>query len=268
MSGLAGLKRVPHKGTLFALWVVLFFSGAWSPRAGAQLCLSFQADEWVKVSYVYDGDTVRLSDGRKVRLIGINTPETGHDGHVSEPLGEAARQALQGLLAGQSQVALRYEEDRHDQYGRLLAHLYLADQRNVQVLLLEQGLAAAVAVAPNFANLECYFAAEARANGAGIWQQRRFSAYESGHLPREARGFYIVQGVVERIGESRQALWLNLPNSVAVRIDNRALPRFTPVFDPNQLQGKKIRVRGWLSEWRGGLQMRVDHLAALQRLDE
>ena len=267
MSGLAGLKGVPRKGAPFSLWAVLFLFGLVS-GVEAQPCLPFQVDEWAEVSYVYDGDTVRLSDGRKVRLIGINTPEIGHDGQVSEPLGDAARQALQGLLVGQPQVALRYEEDRRDRYGRLLAHLYLLDQRNVQELLLERGLAAAVAVAPNFANLECYFAAEARANGAGIWQQRRFSAYESGRLPREARGFYIVQGVVERIGESRQALWLNLPNRVVVRVDKRLLPWFTSEFDPGQLQGSNIRVRGWLSEWRGSLQMRVDHPVVLQRLDE
>ena len=138
MSGLAGLKGVPRKGAPFSLWAVLFLFGLVS-GVEAQPCLPFQVDEWAEVSYVYDGDTVRLSDGRKVRLIGINTPEIGHDGQVSEPLGDAARQALQGLLVGQPQVALRYEEDRRDRYGRLLAHLYLLDQRNVQELLLSGG---------------------------------------------------------------------------------------------------------------------------------
>jgi endonuclease YncB( thermonuclease family) len=222
------------------------------------------------VSHVYDGDTVRLTDGRKVRLIGINTPEIGHGGAPSDPLGEEARRALQKLLAGQERIALRYDSEREDHYGRVLAHLYLADRRSVQERMLEQGLAAAVAIAPNLANLDCYLAAEARAKGRGIWQQQRFSAYESDRLPRTARGFYIVQGTVGRIGESRKSLWLNFSDKgggkVAVRIDKGDLPYFERLLDPKQLRGKKIRVRGWLSEWRGELQMRIYHPAALQRL--
>lgn len=270
MSGFTVLKGVPRKGALFAFWGVLLF-GALLFRAEAQPCLPFQADEWVGVSYVYDGDTVRLGDGRKVRLIGINAPEVGHDGSTSEPLGDAARQALQGLLMGQARIALRYEGERRDRYGRLLAHLYLSDQRTIQERLLEQGLAAAVAIAPNVANLDCYLAAEARAGGRGIWRQRRFKAYDVDDLPADARGFYLVQGQVAHIGEDRQALWLKLANGgrgqVVVRIDNRELSRFAPVFDLRQLQGRKIGVRGWLSEGGGGSLMRIYHPAALQLID-
>ena len=268
MYRLAGLKRAPHKGALFVFWSLLLLPLA----AAADPCLPFHADEWVHVAHVYDGDTVRLDDGRKVRFIGINTPEIGHDGEPSEPQGEEARQALQQLLQGQSRIALHYGKEREDRYGRLLAHLYLADQRSVQEYLLEQGVAAAVAITPNVANLECYLAAEKRADGKGMLQQPRFQPIETDKLPRQARGFYTIQGRIVRIGESRKALWLNFTtrgaNKVAVKIDKEDLPYFQSLLDPKQLRGKKIRARGWISEWKGELQMRIYHPAMLQFLDQ
>lgn len=267
MSGLTGLKRAPLKGALF-VFRVLLLCWALLPPAEAGHCFPFRADEWVRVSQVYDGDTVRLSDGRRVRFIGINAPEIGHGGTPSEPLAEAARQSLRQLLAGGERIALRYGAERQDHYGRLLAHLYLADRSSVQERLLEQGLVAAVAIAPNSAAIDCYQAAEARAQGRGIWQQRRFQPYEIDDLPSEARGFYIIQGRIERIGESRDALWLNFKGArrVALRIGKRWLPSFNAAFDPRALRGEKIRVRGWLSERHGELQMQLSHPSMVQRL--
>lgn len=43
-----------------------------------------------RVEHVYDGDTVRLADGRKVRLIGVNTPELGREGRADESHARAA----------------------------------------------------------------------------------------------------------------------------------------------------------------------------------
>ena len=54
--------------------------------------------EQVRVRQVVDGDTVRLVDGRSVRLIGINTPEIGRKGRSSEPYAEAAKRRLQALV--------------------------------------------------------------------------------------------------------------------------------------------------------------------------
>ena len=54
--------------------------------------------QWVAVRQVVDGDTLRLVDGRSVRLIGINAPEIGRKGRTSEPYAEAARRRLQALV--------------------------------------------------------------------------------------------------------------------------------------------------------------------------
>jgi len=50
------------------------------------------ADTWSQIKWVVDGDTVVLSDGQRVRYIGINAPELAHDDHKAEPYGEESKQ--------------------------------------------------------------------------------------------------------------------------------------------------------------------------------
>ncbi len=259
-SGL--LKRVSQKGALFAFWLLSLF---WLPLQ-AQECLPFQADEWVSVAYVYDGDTVKLKDGRKLRFIGINTPEIGYDGESSEPFAKQARQALIDLLVGNKRLALRYGQQRKDRYGRLLAHVFLADQRNVQSELLRQGLAAAVAVGGNLANIDCYLVAEQQAGADGIWSLPRFQGLATKSLSAATEGFQVIQGKVIRVGESRKSFWLNFAGKVAARIDKRDLAVFKNRLELSQLQGKTIKLRGWLYQYKGQTQLRVYHPAVIQVL--
>ena len=259
------LKRAPQKGALFAFWLV-----AWcfaSVPVSFAACLPFQADEWVEVGRVYDGDTVKLKDGRKLRLIGINTPEIGYDGEPSEPLAEAARQALVGLLADDKRLALRYGAERKDRYGRLLAHVFLPDQRNVQSVLLRQGLAASVAVGRNLANFDCYLAAERQAGQLGIWALPRFQGLATTQLAPGAKGFQVIQGKVIRVGESRKSYWLNFTGKVAARIDKHDLAAFKGRLELPTLQGKTIKLRGWLYQYKGQTQLRVYHPGIIEVLE-
>jgi endonuclease YncB( thermonuclease family) len=87
---------------------------------------------------VVDGDTVRLRDGRQVRLVQIDAPEA-----QGECYGREARQALLALLPLPSSVRLETDPalDRRDRYGRLLAYLY-RDGLNVNLALVRRGAAA------------------------------------------------------------------------------------------------------------------------------
>lgn len=257
------LERALRPGALFAFWLLCLVL---SPvRAGE--CLPFRADEWVETAHVYDGDTVRLKDGRKLRLLGINTPEIGYDGAPSEPLAQEARQALITLLDESPRLALRYEQERKDRYGRLLAHAFLPDRRNLQQLLLRRGLAASVAVAPNLANFECYLAVEREAQGRGIWQLPGYQGIETTALSAGATGFRLLRGKVVRVGESRKAHWLNLAGNVAARIDKQDLPRFAGRLDIRQLRGRTVKLRGWLYQVRGQARLNLDHPAAIEILE-
>ncbi len=255
-------QRASQTGALFAFWLSCL---AFQPLQ-AEECLAYRADEWVKVGHVYDGDTVKLKDGRKLRFIGINTPEIGYDGALSEPMAQAARRALIALVEEHAHLALRFEGKKKDRHGRLLAHVFLPDKRNLQQQLLQQGMAIAVAVAPNLANVECYLAAEHLAQGSGIWRFPRYQGVETTQLPADVTGFQVIRGKVIRIGESRHAHWLNLAGNVAVRIDKRYSDSFTGQKHPTQLQDKTIQLRGWLYDNKGQKQMRLSHPAVLEVL--
>lgn len=92
------------------------------------------------VSNVLDGDTVQLADGRRVRLLGINTPEIQHTNRAAEAGGNAAKQwLLQKIL--HRPVSLVSDVEATDKYGRTLAYVFTQDNELINQQLLEQGLA-------------------------------------------------------------------------------------------------------------------------------
>lgn len=237
-------------------------------------CAPDRIDERAEVAHVHDGDTLRLADGRSVRLIGINAPELPRRGEpgTPEPHAEAARDALRGLLAAGDEVALRYDEERIDRYGRWLAHLYLPrllpQGGSIQARLLEDGHALAIAVPPNLWNLACYRAAEgrARAAAAGIWSLPGYRPADASRLGPGADGFRIVRGRVRAVGDSRGSRWLDLEGGVSLRILKEDLAYFRD-FPFEGLAGREVLARGWLSprqDGRGGAVMRLRHPAALE----
>lgn len=89
------------------------------------------------VANVSDGDTVRLTDGRRVRLVQIDAPELETDCY-----GRAARRALIGIAPPGSGVVLERDPalDDVDRYGRALRYV-LVDGRNVNIALVTAGAA-------------------------------------------------------------------------------------------------------------------------------
>jgi len=231
-------------------------------------CPTDRVDEHTRVAYIYDGDTVKLSDGRKLRIIGIDTPEIGRDGRPSQPYAEEARQALTKLLGPNPRMGLRYGVERQDRHGRGLAHAFLPDGTNIQHRLLQEGLATSLVIPPNLWGYECYAAAErqARTRREGIWRLPRYQVVEADELPRGAHGFSIVTGRVQRVGESTGTIWLNLAPRVALRLLKDDLGYFQS-FSPRALRGRRVEARGWLQSRRGSLRMRIRHPAALRVLD-
>ncbi len=75
--------------------------------------------------YVVDGDTIRLSNGDYVRLIGMDTPETVKPGTPVQPYGPQASADLKRMLAGRSSVVLEKDVSNTDYYGRLLRFVWI-----------------------------------------------------------------------------------------------------------------------------------------------
>lgn len=90
------------------------------------------------VASVADGDTIRLTDGRRVRLAQIDTPEISE----SECFAQAARSTLLSMLPVGSRVDLRRDPrlDNVDPYGRLIRYV-VADHANVNLALVRRGAA-------------------------------------------------------------------------------------------------------------------------------
>lgn len=236
-----------------------------APAFADDTCASAPIDEYGAVTYVYDGDTVRLNDGRHVRFIGINTPEIGHHGEPSQPFAAKARDALMRLLMRHRQeLGLHYDSDRFDHYHRTLAHVYV-DGHSVEAWLLDRGLATLLIVPPNDENLACYAAAEqaARDGRRGLWRLPEYQVTPVARLSGDDDGYRIIRGRVTRIGHSARAVWVHLGNRVELRIDRRDLPYVRPL-DPDGLLDKEVVARGWLhSRGDDRLWMRVRHRAAL-----
>lgn len=253
------------------MWGAILFSLLLSPGTvlgDAPSCPADHRDERAVSAEVFDGDTLALMDGRRVRLLGINAPEMGRDGKPSEPYAEQARALLAGLAGPGKRLHLRLDTERFDRYERLLAHVFTDDGSNLQALLLGAGYATTLVVPPNEWSLDCYAAVEARARiqRAGIWSLERYRPIPAENLADSARGFRLVTGRVRRVGESRANLWLDLSRRMAVRVPKDDLAYFGDL-DPRSLAGRRLEVRGWVSKRRGQLRITVRHPAALTILD-
>ena len=115
------------------------------------------------VNRVIDGDTVVLSNNERVRLIGINTPESGRFYY------EEARDRLIELAEGKN-VTLERDVENIDIYNRLLRYIYI-NNTFVNLILVEEGYARAYPFEPNIQYKKEFYEAErtARYNKAGMW---------------------------------------------------------------------------------------------------
>lgn len=117
------------------------------------------------VDYVHDGDTLFLTDGTKVRLLAIDTPELG------DCYGDEARDYLRQLLPEGTQIYTEMDVEATDQYGRSLFFIYTEDTTMVNLQLAEQGYAEAVFIGANRLHEAEVEAAEdaAQEAGRGMW---------------------------------------------------------------------------------------------------
>ncbi|MGH9049506.1 MAG: thermonuclease family protein [Acidimicrobiia bacterium] len=119
-----------------------------------------------------DGDTLWVDDRVKVRLIGIDTPETQHPSRTVECFGEEASAFLAELLPLGTDVRLVYDVEPEDRYGRTLAYVYRAqDGLFVNAELVRDGYAQVYTAPPNVTHVERFLAlqTEARQARRGLW---------------------------------------------------------------------------------------------------
>jgi micrococcal nuclease len=171
------VKRTPrrywheHRGAAF--WLVLLSLAVWRAYSSAESAAPEQLAEGIhEVRRAVDGDTLLLASGARVRLQGVNTPETVKPNYPVEPWGPEASQFTKNFIekAGH-RVRLTFSLERKDRYDRFLAFVWDGDVM-LNEELVRAGLAHArrdyrysEAMKRRFTQAQ----EEARRAGRGIW---------------------------------------------------------------------------------------------------
>ncbi|MDB4837054.1 thermonuclease family protein [Marinomonas sp.] len=203
---------------------------------GSESCIAQGELERSQVKKVVDGDTVHLIDGRKVRLIGINTPELDHQHGRHDEYAVAAKNALQSLVG--DSVYVQKAKDGRDRYGRYLYYLFDKKRISITSQLLALGLGYRIAFPPNLSYQPCFQHSEekARDNKKGVWKA------SLAWLPKG--GFTVAPFIIEKVTRNKGGWWLETEQDVVINIP-RSLLDYWPAQKVYYLEGKKVEARGW-----------------------
>ena len=239
----------------------MLLAAAVSP-ANAEGC-AFEPQGEGRVAAVIDARTLRLDDGREIRLAGIEPVATEKSGDSSP---------LSALVAGHD-VTLRGEDDTPDRYGRQAAFVFVGGSETpVQAQLLAQGeaLASASVTAKGCAALLAAAEAAAREAKRGTWADPAAikNAESAGDISAGIGRFMVVEGKVLSVRQAGATTYLNFGRNwtrdFAVTISRRMLPAFEAAgLALKLLENKRIRVRGFV-EQRGGPRIEALHVGQIE----
>lgn len=248
------------------LWpLIAFLTVALAAPANAEL------PRTVKAMSAIDGDTLMLTDGATLRLIGIAAPKAVPTGGSDlRALAEMARKTLDTLAASQD-LNLTYAGSSRDRHGRLLAHAHDRRGRWLQGELLSAGRVRVMTTpesrvrAGDMLRLE----SEARARGLGLWADRRFRVIATDEASRHIDSFQIVEGLVVSATKARNRAYINFGadwrSDFSITLDHRTLSAVARGA-PETLVGRRVRARGWLKSFNGPM-IEVTHAEQIEMID-
>ncbi|MDP2860117.1 MAG: thermonuclease family protein [bacterium] len=139
----------------------------------------------ILVAKIIDGDTLCLENGERVRLTGVDTPEskvnaklkrdskrTSKDYETIITTGREAAEFTKKLANGK-RVRLEFDVEKRDKYNRLLAYVYLPDGKMLNAEIVKAGYAQVMTVPPNVMHQDLFLKLqqEARENKRGLWRE-------------------------------------------------------------------------------------------------
>lgn len=239
-------------------------------QADAAVCGGKQTS--VRIVGAADGASLRLADGRVVRLVNVIAP-LPIDGDKDAVTG--ATKALGELAAGQ-EAFLFLASDTEDRYGRIAAHAVLVGGKVwLEAEMLSRGIARVYLPAnEKCAKALLQFEAKARTARSGLWDEPKFGVFDSEDvealLAADGR-FVLVEGVIRRVGESRGRLYLDFgrrfkEDFTIIVPDTARKSLVAQGSNPKSWRGKRVRVRGILFSW-GGPAIEVNLTQAIELLD-
>ncbi len=137
-----------------------------------------------RVERVIDGDTLKLNNGQRVRLIGIDAPELKEGPKLARDLkqrhsskktelahGKKSYQYVKKLVEGKK-VTLKFDTRKYDDYQRLLAYVYLTNGQLVNAQIIKAGYAYPVYIKPDikYSQLFQELHAQAKEKHRGLWK--------------------------------------------------------------------------------------------------
>lgn len=225
-----------------------------------------------QIAEAFDGASLKLSDGRIVRLANVIAPL---------PI-DADRAAMLrskdvlGEIANGKRATLYLSSEEKDRYGRISAQAVLVEEKIwLEAELLKRG---SVRVFPA-ASEQCVkallgFETVARSARLAIWSETKFGVMdaqnEAALLAADGR-FAVVEGTIRRVGEARRRLYLDFgrrfkEDFTIIVPDSVRKSLIAQGSDPKSWRGKRVRVRGILFSW-GGPAMEINRAQAIELLD-
>ena len=255
----AGLHCTGRLSAPFAFLVVLLWGGVVNAA-----CRPTGPSAQATVAHHYDGDTLRLADGRRVRLLGIDTPEMNYRRGVPQPLARQALARTQSLLPRGGPVRLTRDRQAQDRYGRELAHAFRPDGSSVEETLLREGLAVAFILPPNVALADCLLAAERDARSArrGLWSLPAYRPQPAASVPADGN-YHLVRGHITSAQRRGDWVLLQLDRRLQLRIARADWPAFAPA-DHLAWRGRTVIARGKIQAYRGRPQLRLWHPSQIE----
>lgn len=229
------------------------------PHQGAKALHINPRYSFIQVKKVYDGDTILLTNGNKIRLLGINTPEVeGRYKSRSEAGGEAAKQWLKETLL-KKKVRVEIDVEKHDKYSRILAHVFTADKQHINLELVKHGFASVNIHPPNLKYAADLLTAQKQAEQEqlGIWSHQEYAPRHFSEINRSNyKGWHRIKGKIQAISQTRKYIKLTLSESFSLKINKKSLDLFS---DLNDFIDAKIEVRGWINKQKKRYTIYIRH---------
>jgi len=214
----------------------------------------------IKVSKVIDGDTIRLSNGKLLRYIGMDTPEVrihknGGWLYDPQPFSLAAKEFNKKLVENKF-IKVEFDVKKFGTYGRLLGYCFIGNTF-VNAKLVQQGLAVLYTRPPDvkYTDLFIRMQKEARANSRGLWGKLAvIPSTDVGNFINQIR---VVSGRVLDTYQSKKVVYLNFgrdyKRDFTVIIFNDCLKLFRDkgIEPVSFYKGKYVQVWGKIRKYHG-----------------
>ena len=193
------------------------------------------------VTQVVDGDTLLLKGekgekDKRIRLVGVNTPELDHKAGNHQPFAEQATAYLKTF----EHRWIYYQEgpDKKDRYGRYLYYLFDIDRISIGSQLLSLGLGYRIAIPPNIKYQSCLIAAETQA------QKRELGVWRNKQQWQPQAGFVVANVIIKSVTRNRGGWWLKTKQGLVINLPKAYADQWSEqaVF---RLEEQRLHVRGW-----------------------